>query len=725
MSGNLPIYRFTVTIGAELISTTPTWGEDAAIKQTRESGKAYFRPEVVGSFKFMRTDYDAIMAEATLADEIFLTIEEFTGTWDFVGEGVFTLADCDIDEDHRMLTVKLDPNDQYKEILASMDKEFDLVRLAVPRVTVQIATQPVIQIYIPGSSYVNNYLNGTYWEQPVIEPLNEGGTLATMFTGSPFYLFVVMGDGVELDPDISGQYLSDPGAPYFGYTRTDGLYALTYDVGDSLWVIVDYGTGARVYEADASGPTTNPAPGLNWTRDNVAVTFQSLTSASTCRAMFVTLYGRILTNETTVGGDATDPIPGSDIVEDSLNYSRMLALDLTTIIGSSLHDPDAGRYGRFASDAHLFGDEYFVRPVPAGSEGLIYPINRSGWTEASVWFYFDDDLRDLQEDGSTYRFMKDGFYLPDVLAAILAEVDPAITHAQASAYSHFFYGSGNTIRGAVKYPIITPKTNITVGEYDQPASKAPITLGQIFAFLWNFHRVMWYVDSSNRLCLEHQVFFELGKSYSTPGIGTDLLELIEPRTRKPWSYKTNRYRYDKAQLWNIMQFRWMDDVSRPFAGYPIEALAKYVNRGQVMEANLSPFTSDIDFMQVQPATINKDGFAFMEALATETPGIYYLPFVEFEIDSEEQYKMQNGYASLVWAVDAYHRDYLPCEEIKINDREDTANSVMKIKVQELRHPGVIDPMLLVTTSLGDGRVMEVIRSLSTRMNKIKAYHDPI
>ena len=156
MSGNLPIYRFTVTIVAELISTTPTWGEYAAIKQTREPGKAYFRPEVVGSFKFMRTDYDAIMAEATLADEIFLTIEEFTGTWDFVGEGVFTLADCDIDEDHRMLTVKLDPNDQYREILAAIEKEFHLVRLAVPSGTDQIATQPVLQIYIPGPRYLNS-----------------------------------------------------------------------------------------------------------------------------------------------------------------------------------------------------------------------------------------------------------------------------------------------------------------------------------------------------------------------------------------------------------------------------------------------------------------------------------------------------------------------------------------------------------------------------------------
>lgn len=723
MSGKLPIYRFIITVGMDLFETSPIWGEDAALKQTREDDQVFFRPELTGSFRFVRGDFDQIIAAATLEDEIFLTVEEFTGTWDLVGEGIFTLADCEIDHDHRNLLVKIAPADKYREVMAAMDKEFDLVRLEVPRVSVQIATQPVFQIYFPGATYLNNYLNGTQWEQPVIEPLNEG-ELSAMFTGSPFTLVVIMGDAAVLDPDISGQYLNDPVAPYFGYTRTDGMYTLTYHVGESRWIIVEYASGTRVYEATTTGPGNNPAPGLNWQRDNNAVIYESLTSASTCRAMFVSMYARALTNATTILGNPTDPIPDPDIVGENYNYQRMYGIDLETIAGSSLHDPDAGRWGKFADDAHHFADEYFVRPTGLGN-GLLYPVNRSEWTEAAVWFYFDATLLSLQEEGAVTRFMRDGFKVADVLSSILGQVDPTVTHQETAAYSDFFYGTSNPVRGDIKYPIITPKTNITVGEYDHPAAKAPVTLRQILEFLKNAHNVFWWIDQSNRLCLEHITYFENGKSYAAPGIGSDLTALLEPKTGKAWSYKTNRYRFEKTGLWEVRRFKWMDSVSRPFEGYAIESLAKYVNRGEILESNLSPFTSDIDFMQVQPADISKDGFAFMEALPMESPGYYYLPFVEFEIDAEEQYKMQNGYAALVWMIDAYHRDRLPCEAVKINDRNDTATSVARFRVQQVTHPGTADPMLLITTVLGDGRVKEIEQSLSTKMSKITILHDPV
>lgn len=62
------------------------------------------------------------------------------------------------------------------------------------------------------------------------------------------------------------------------------------------------------------------------------------------------------------------------------------------------------------------------------------------------------------------------------------------------------------------------------------------------------------------------------------------------------------------------QFGWMDDVTRAFEGYPIEILSKYVTPGNIEEINVSNFTTDIDYMLLNPGACSKDGFALMAAV---------------------------------------------------------------------------------------------------------------
>ncbi len=97
----------------------------------------------------------------------------------------------------------------------------------------------------------------------------------------------------------------------------------------------------------------------------------------------------------------------------------------------------------------------------------------------------------------------------------------------------------------------------------------------------------------------------------------------------------------------------------------------------------------------------------------------------FDVSDEETYNMQNGYASLVFMVDAYFRERLPASLVTINKADDTADSVKRSKIQEIEFPSGVDPdpMLLVTTGLGTGKVRAMTINLSSRGNKMTIYHD--
>jgi hypothetical protein len=62
------------------------------------------------------------------------------------------------------------------------------------------------------------------------------------------------------------------------------------------------------------------------------------------------------------------------------------------------------------------------------------------------------------------------------------------------------------------------------------------------------------------------------------------------------------------------QFGWMDDVTQLFEGYPIDIISKYVNPDNIEQIDISKFTSDIDYILLNPWEISKDGFVLMAAV---------------------------------------------------------------------------------------------------------------
>ena len=79
----------------------------------------------------------------------------------------------------------------------------------------------------------------------------------------------------------------------------------------------------------------------------------------------------------------------------------------------------------------------------------------------------------------------------------------------------------------------------------------------------------------------------------------------------------------------------MDEVTEGFEGFPIEIKSKYVQRGKIENINISTFTSDVDYMLLNPSVISKDGFVVFAAVWNMENNRYQLPYIERTIDRAE------------------------------------------------------------------------------------------
>jgi len=428
----------------------------------------------------------------------------------------------------------------------------------------------------------------------------------------------------------------------------------------------------------------------------------------------------MLTNLEIVGATPTIALPDPDIVADNNNYTRVLPLDITGLaINSALHQTTPTQFGKYDPTAANHADEYFVRPDNVGTEQY-QPVSKSEWEAFSIWFIKDATIRTLQETASQAIVIKDCYRLSNTIKAVIQQLNPALTHEETTEYSDFLYGTTNPIRGDRKHPIITPKQHVTIGDYDQPATKAEIKLADILSLLYIKYQCKAFIDGT-KFRIEHEDFFERGKSYTTENIDTDFTLLTEGHTRLPWTFDTRKYTYDKADIPERLEFSWMDPVSLPFDGYPIDITSKYAQAGNVKSNNIGLFTSDFDFMISQPSDISKNGF-FIADCDQISADVYELPFVTMDVDGTT-YKLQNGYSSFFYIHDQYYQTRLPAKKATIN-KVAVEVSAQRRKVQSITAPAttVTDWMKLQTTQLGNGLVNEYEENLNGNL-KIKLRHD--
>lgn len=703
----------------------------------KESNYEFYRRKLKGQLTLLKDDYDYING-LDLDTEFFLEVINDSIDFDkYIG--YFFKTDCKFNADDRIVKFSTSTLDDYGKVLAGLQKTYNLVDLVPSTESVTLTRRPMIQFYTLGDRVVTNVLGSSSWEQEIqIDPVFNGNDMSDYkFTLSYAAKLIPLSAASGLSTDVTGDY-------DFSNVNTNGLYELMVSGGSSLFTYIFYirrvSDNVILYQTDEtdyyySGLHLIPFNGVNGeTGSFYFVRYEVYTR-------FLVYEGFANPNDSYI----EESFPDSDIVANSSNYTRVYN-DSTVSYGSfeisedSLSVPTS--LGRIPDDAPNGGRYYKELPTDFSQSPILkpVPIERSGWKAVSLWFkpnfLFDADLGFRGTDVP----LKDAYPLHSVIQNLLSAIGSDVSFLPDTEHSEFLFAQTNPL-GQFEYSgsynsfnadtignldyFITPKSNLININYDQAAKKGDITLKMVLDMLKFAFKVHWHIDNK-KLRLEHISWYQKGGTYgSEPLIGSDLTVLQNVKNNKSWDFAQNKFEYDKEAMPERFEFDWMDGVSSNFEGFDIEILSNFTQEGKIENYNLSPFTTDVDFIIGSPESISKDGFVLLGAVK-ESEG-FRLPIVRsFEYGSGTTSLLQNGFLSFPYLHSKYHTSDLPSNRVKINGNDVTLlTNVTKQKKQKVKYPLVntINPYKLVKTGLGNGRIEKLTVNLESNVVDGTLKHD--
>lgn len=709
----------------------PIYKDDLAKEYELETNQRFYRAKLSGKITFVRDDYDYINRQS-FDNEFLYCIEKSDDggrTWFQYFQGKFMKTDCTFTDYDKKVVVQPDAIDDYNDVLAGLEKEYNLITLAPTIQRITINKRPLIQIYVPGDSVVSCFLGGTNWEQDANATTDQNALVQTYHfalcnilkeiqitsNGSPAVISGLytgrMATGASADV-FEGKLYPELNVNYYIYISQQRING-GLPFGIAVVEIRKQSDDTVMFRYQKV--TQEPFDTLEF--DLTAVEGSGATGTMHADMKSYNIYARYLCDVEKIDDLNTYPLPADDIVDNNRNYRRAIgyAIDVAFISNNFSGTPtewglaDNGKY--FAPPYSIFGQTF-------------YPIARSTWRYASLWFgfYLMDWI--LEEKARKAYTLRDAFPVASCISVLLNQIAPGITHAATAEYSQFLYSGNNPISGLNFRLLVSQKTNIINGEYQQPAQKAPTTLQQFTNMLRDCFKCYWFIEDG-KFKIEHIQYFRNGGSYSGGAIlSHDLTKELNLRNGKPWAFNTSEYSFDKVDLPERYQFEWMDDVTAAFEGLPIQVISKYVTPGKVEEINISNFTSDIDMMLLNPGNMSSDGFALFAAVPPTSGSQWILPFTRQTINGVE-YFLQNGYLAFINLQSPYWLYDLPARRVSINGSEVYAYGIERKKKQTFSFPANDDPnpMQLIKTYIGNGQVDKLSVNLCSRNIKATLKYD--
>lgn len=709
----------------------PIYKDDLAKEYELETNQRFYRAKLSGKITFVRDDYDYINRQS-FDNEFLYCIEKSDDggrTWFQYFQGKFMKTDCTFTDYDKKVVVQPDAIDDYNDVLAGLEKEYNLITLAPTIQRITINKRPLIQIYVPGDSVVSCFLGGTNWEQDANATTDQNALVQTYHfalcnilkeiqitsNGSPAVISGLytgrMATGASADV-FEGKLYPELNVNYYIYISQQRING-GLPFGIAVVEIRKQSDDTVMFRY--TKVTTSPFDTLEF--DLTAVEGSGATGTMHADMKSYNIYARYLCDVEKIDDLNTYPLPADDIVDNNRNYRRAIgyAIDVAFISNNFSDTPtewgleDNGKY--FAPPYSIYGQTF-------------YPIARSTWRYASLWFgfYLMDWL--LEEKARKAYTLRDAFPVASCISVLLNQIAPGITHAATAEYSQFLYSGNNPISGLNFRLLVSQKTNIINGEYQQPAQKAPTTLQQFTNMLRDCFKCYWFIEDG-KFKIEHIQYFRNGGSYSGGAIlSHDLTKELNLRNGKPWAFNTSEYSFDKVDLPERYQFEWMDDVTAAFEGLPIQVISKYVTPGKVEEINISNFTSDIDMMLLNPGNMSSDGFALFAAVPPMSGSQWILPFTKQTVNGVEYY-LQNGYLAFINLQSPYWMYDLPARRVSINGSEVYAYGIERKKKQTFSFPANDDPnpMQLIKTYIGNGQIDKLSVNLCSRSIKTTLKYD--
>ena len=713
--------RYNVVAGTygNYVDLHPIYGDKLSIKHSMPDDERYYKESFNGTLKFVRDDYTWIMqtvSGVTRFNTIY-ELELWTQT-QIVTTLKFVITDCEVDEDNGIITVKPSTKSRYDDLLNGLDREFNLIDLNPVIEQIEWYKRAVLQTYISGDDVLTNFIGSTHWEQEVNRDDNLSLESDYHFAKCGYISQIVIFDSPNYQYD--GTYVGK--IPVNAITYTTNLYPV--DITNTNYIHVERFWNQNYYTVyiDLCDSNGNRIQHLIFDDSEYPGTFTMATVNGIFTGTSTILYGRILSDK--VINQYTSVRPNPDIVTYSKNY-RFVTPYSTDCLGVS---------SRITTTPNQYPTgirNYYYMPPTDSPKWL--PIQQSEWDGTiSIWYdmesgYYNDD------QSRRPMSLRHAYPLYSAIKVLLAEIAPDLSFDETTAYSQFLFDYNENTHPLVQdvvHLFITPKTNILNGDYKTPAYNAPIKLKEILDMLKAVYKCYWFIDTDNKLRIEHVTWFMNGGTYSNTPVETvsyDLTTLRNTRNSKLWGYETSKYTFDKPNMPATYTFAWMDEVTQEFKGYQMEMQSQLVEKGKNEEINVGKFTSDIDFVTISPDDISKDGFMLLGA--TYVKDAYYLPFYPLRIENTTIINyLQNGFLAYlylqkneIWLSD------LPAGMVDYADGDEkTVFKQSRMKKQNVTVPmttPIFDPITLIKTYLGKGEIQDIEINISSLTGKATLKYD--
>lgn len=710
----------------------PVFGDDIKINISREENQIFKREKIEGTFKFVGNEFDLIYQCSIFTK---FTLEIYREDV-FVGSANFIRTDCEFNLDDKICSVKLTTKDIYEKILNGYDNKYNLVKLAPQRESVTLTKRAVLQFYVRGENVVTNVVGGVHYEQSCKEVYNASDLKDIYHFGGYLPLsYIDINNLIDATAplDIYGRYFIDTSTAgsaviiYRNERNSNCRIQLTYLVTGCVLTLIDSTSNTTL--ASVSIPNTQSgsqditfvkagSSGGNY----ASGTFNS-DGDLYCRVLlpksFDNSYQRSMDNDIT-DYDSNYPYVGSVALDRFAPKMKMVVNKSNT----------PTEWGIDSNGAYFLYPTLNADQQKKGSSPI--PIGQSHWERMSSWLLSDDDVNNLVDDFDDTFVLKDSYPIWSAIAVLLNEIDDTITFEGTQDYSMFLYLSGTNLHiYSYDFPSyrnalhITPISNIKKTFYEQAAQRGEISLKQILDMLRNVYNCYWFIDSNNRLRIEHIVYFKNGNSYNvekpTPSIDVTTKKSLP--TGESWGFAQNTVEYETGKCPARYEFKWGNNCTYPFVGEPIDVKDIYLDASQKDSVGIENFLADIDYIVSNPSEVSDDLFAVFEVNKSTKK----VDILDVRLnDVSPKYKVQNPYLSMIVAEQYYYPFDLSGWNAYVGKYELDVYKTKGIKKQTLSCPLSLAEMRsigIIHTEIGNGTIDKLDAEINTLYAKNTIYYE--
>ena len=710
----------------------PIFGDDIKINISREENQIFKREKIEGTFKFVGNEFDLIYQCSIFTK---FTLEIYREDV-FVGSADFIRTDCEFNLDDKICSVKLTTKDIYEKILNGYENKYNLVKLAPQRESVTMTKRAVLQFYVRGENVVTNVVGGVHYEQSCKE-VYDADKLKDIYHFGGYlplsYIDIKKIIDVTAPADILGRYFIDTsivsGRSIIYINGNNSRYRIQITYLGTEWRLILIDSTPDKALAGASIPSMQIG--------SQDITFEKAGSSG----------GNYASGTFNSDGDLYCRVLLPKHFDNS--YERNMADDITDYdsnypyVGSVSLDKFAPKMKMVVDKSNAPTEwgidsegKYFVYPTLTADQqkngSSPIPIGQSHWERMSSWLLSDDDVNNLVDDFDDTFVLKDSYPIWSAIAVLLKEIDDTITFEGTQDYSMFLYLSGtNPYIYSYDFPShrnalhITPISNIKKTFYEQAAQRGEISLKQILDMLRNVYNCYWFIDSDNRLRIEHIVYFKNGNSYTsekpTPSIDVTIKKNLP--TGESWGFAQNTVEYETDKCPARYEFKWGDKCTYPFVGEPVDVKDIYLDASRKESVGIENFLADIDYIVSNPSGVSDDLFAVFEVNKLTKK----VDILDVRLnDASPKYKVQNPYLSMIVAERFYYPFDLSGWKAYAGKYELDVYKTKGIKKQTLSCPLSLAEMRsigIIRTEVGNGTIDKLEAEINTLYAKNTIYYE--